>query len=210
MLASMFESGGRSSFAALAGSCLISTISWATTIDFNGLPGSQGSPFVGYTEAGFTVAPLSGNWLVGQTFGHPPPYIFFQHPAVGGTTTTAAIEITHAGATFSFSAIDIYSSVTPVPYVFTGSLSGATVFTTTGTVPLPLGNFITTTNPHGADLIDALDVTLSTFTQFPVPNTVGVDNIVVSTASPSVDEPASFLLLLSAVGVLALLQRQSN
>jgi hypothetical protein len=210
MLASMFKGGCRYAFAALAGSCLIATISRATTIDFNGLPGADGSPFTGYTQAGFAVAPLSSNWLVGQNFGNPPPFIFFEHPAVANTTTTAAIRITDAGATFSFSAIDIYSSVTPVPYIFVGSLSGTTVFTTAGTVPLPFGNFITVSNPNGADLIDALEVTLSTFTQFPVGNRVGVDNIVVNSASSSVAEPASLLLLLSALGVVALVRRRSS
>ena len=122
MLASAFK--GRSRFAALTGGVLISTTAWATTIDFGGLPGSQDSPFTSYTESGFTVAPLSGSWLVGQNFGHPPPFVFFKHPAVGGTTTEAAITVTDADTTFSFNSIDIYSSVTPVPYVFTGLLNG--------------------------------------------------------------------------------------
>jgi hypothetical protein len=79
VVASAFK--GRSGFAALAGGVLISTTAWATNIDFSGLPGRQNSPFTSYTESGFTVAPLSGSWLIGQNIGHPRPFILFGHPA---------------------------------------------------------------------------------------------------------------------------------
>jgi hypothetical protein len=208
-------SKGRSGFAALAGSVLISTTALATNIDFSGIPGSQDSPFTSYTESGFTVAPLSGSWLIGQNIGHPRPFILFGHPAIGGTTTKAAITVTDAGATFRFNAIDIYSSVTPVPYVFTGLVNGQTVFTASGTVPLPYGKFSTVPNPHGTDLIDTLQVTLSTFTQFPVANRVGIDNIVVTAANSRVPEPtgiliAGLLLVGSALAVVALVRRRSS
>jgi hypothetical protein len=211
VLASAFK--GRSRFAALTGGVLISTTAWATTIDFSGLPGSQDSPFTSYTESGFTVAPLSGSWLVGQNFGHPSPFVFFKHPAVGGTTTEAAITVTDADTTFSFNSIDIYSSVTPVPYVFTGLLNGQTVFTASGTVPLSYGKFTIVPNPHGKDLIDTLQVTLSTFTKFPVGNSVGIDNIVITAANSSVPEPtgiliAGLLLVGSALAVVALVRRR--
>jgi hypothetical protein len=188
VLISVCKSGYRFRFAALAGGCLVSTTAWAITIDFNGLPGGEASPFTSYTEAGFTVAPLSRSWLIGQNYGHPPPFIFFKHPAVEGSIAT-----TSANTTFSFSSLDVYSSVTPVPYVFTGLLNGKTVFATSGTVPLPYGKFITVPNPHRADLIDTLQVTLSTSTQ----NAVGVDNIIVSAATAS--ETASTSLLLTSV-----------
>ena len=204
MLASVCKSGYPSPFAALVGGCLISMAAWATTIDFNGLPGNQGWPFTSYTEAGFTVAPLSGSWLVGENYGHPPPFIFFKHPAAEGATTTASVAITSGGATFRFDSLDIYSSVTPVPYVFTGLLDAQTVFTISGTVPLPYGNFTTVPNPYRADLIDTLQVTLSTFTQYPVGNAVGVDNVVVNLANSSVAEPRRLLLFGAALAALAL------
>jgi hypothetical protein len=87
VLPSMFKCGYRSAFTAVL--CLISTAASSVTIDFNGLPGNPGSPFTSYTQAGFTVTPLSGSWLVGQNFGNPPPFIFFEHPAVAGTTLKA-------------------------------------------------------------------------------------------------------------------------
>jgi hypothetical protein len=185
VIASMCKSGYPTPFAALVGGCLISMAAWATTVDFNGLPGDQGSPFTSFTEAGFTVAAISGSWLVGKNYGHPPPFIFFKHPIVEGS-----IEITYDGGTFSFGSLDVYSSVTPVPYVFTGHLNGKTMFTTSGTVPLPYGNFISVSNPHRADLIDTLQVTLSTSIQ----NAVGVDNIVVNAANSSETKPTSLLL----------------
>src|ERR1700731_3913664 len=156
------------------------TAASAITIDFSGLPGNNGSPFTSYTESGFAVDATSENWLVGQSFGNPPPFIDFNHPAVAGTTTTGSIEVTESGATFRMDSVDIYSSVTPVPYILTGLLHGNTVFTVNDTVPNTFGNFATIVNPDALDAVDSLQLTLSTFTEFPVSNAVGIDNLVVT------------------------------
>jgi predicted acyltransferase len=70
-------------------------------------------------------------------------------------------------------------------------------------------------NPHSTDLIDTLQVTLSTFTQFPVANAVGIDNIVVTAANSSVPDPtgiliAALLLVGSAFAVVALVRRRGR
>lgn len=171
--------------AVLLGGCFISAAVGATTIDFNGLSGSDGSPFTSYAESGFTVARLSGSWLVGKNYGNPPPYILFRNPP----TTTASVAVTDAGAPFSFRSIDLYSSTTPIPFIFTGLLNGNTVFTVSGTVPNTFGNFATVSNPHGTDRIDTLQVTLSNPSNPNVPNPVGLDNIVVVAPGSAVPEP---------------------
>jgi hypothetical protein len=58
--------------AALVGGCFISAALGGTTIDFNGLSGSDGSPFTSYAESGFTVARLSGSWFVAKTMATRP------------------------------------------------------------------------------------------------------------------------------------------
>src|SRR5438874_3488702 len=109
------KSGHGFTFAAIVGGCLISTTAWATTIHFDGLPGDR-SPFTSYTEAGFTVDPVSGSWLVGQNYGHPPPFIYFYNPP----DTTASIAVTGGDSLFSFKSLDLYSSITKIPFTFTG------------------------------------------------------------------------------------------
>jgi hypothetical protein len=171
--------------AALVGGCFISAAVGGTTIDFNGLSGSDGSSFTSYAESGFTVARLSGSWLVGKNYGNPPPYILFRNPP----TTTASVAVTGAGAPFSFRSIDLYSSTTPIPFTFTGLLNGNTVFTVSGTVPNTFGNFATVSNPHETDRIDTLQVSLSNPSNPNVPNPVGLDNIVVVAPGSTVPEP---------------------
>jgi hypothetical protein len=204
--------------AVVATACtLLSTAAGAMTIDFNGLLGNQNcgngfsgcAPFTSYTKSGFTVAPLLGSWLAGDSFGHPPPFIVFTNPP----STAASITVTDAGAPFSFSSIDLYSSITPIPYTFTGLLNGNTVFTTSGTVPNTFGNFANVPNPHGTDVIDTLQVTLSN----PLTccsNPVGLDNIVVSASVTVVPEPSTLALLSIGVGIgltgLGIMRRRAS
>jgi hypothetical protein len=70
------------------------------------------------------VLPVSGYWWVWH-YGDPPPFIEFFTPA--GT-----FSVTDGGSTFGFTSIDLYSSVTEIPYTFTGLLDGNTVFTASG------------------------------------------------------------------------------
>jgi hypothetical protein len=173
------------------------------TIDFNGLPGADGSPFTNYTEFGFTVSAASGNWLVGKNYGDPPPFIWFNAPA--GSTITSSIAVADGGATFSFNSIDLYSSVTTIPYTFTGLLSHNAVFTVSGIVPLTFGNFALVLNPDSAAPIDTLEVTLTDSVPCCGSNPVGLDNISVATSVP---EPAYLWMVAAGLGGLILTWRR--
>src|SRR4051794_7705626 len=92
----------------------LSTIALANTIiDFAGI---TDTPLFTYTEAGFTVTSIFGNWEGLTSFGHPPPFIWYLSPGTG----TGTIAVTQASTPFTFQSVDFYSSVTPIPYVFTG------------------------------------------------------------------------------------------
>lgn len=154
----------------------------AITIDFNELFASNGSPFTTYSESGFTVLSASGNWLVGTSYGHPPPYIYFT-----GTTDqslTAGVRVTNGGSAFKFSSVDLYSSITQIPYTFTGFLNSKIVFTATGTVPNTFGDFAKVLNPNSTKIIDALEITLvNPATACCGGNPMGLDNLVMVPAA---------------------------
>lgn len=178
------------------------------TIDFNGLFGADGSPFTNYTEFGSLVSAVSNNWLVGQNYGNPAPFIYFV--AQPQQMITATIAVTDGGAPFTFSSIDLYSSITTIPYTFTGFIGGNQVFTVSGEVPHTFGNFARVMNPYSSDSIDTLDVTLTNSTPPCCSNPMGLDNIVVATAA-STPEPANLLLFVSGIaslGLSRLLRRQ--
>ena len=178
-----------------------------TTIDFNGIPGNDGSAFTSYSESGFTVSSIAGSWLVVQSFGNPAPFIEFT--AQPASTITSVIAVTHAGSAFSFSSIEIYSSITPIPYTFTGLLGGTTVFTVSGVVPNPMGNFLMVMNPDSTLSIDALMVALTTSTPSCCDNFVGLDNIALVTPTSNVPEPSSLMLFgTGAVGLLGAIRRK--
>lgn len=163
----------------------------AATITFDNL--AAAGNFGPYTEAGFAVTPTSGNWITSNTFGHPAPFIQFL--GITGTTVTADVSVTHGGSPFLFTAIDLYSSVTPIPYVFTGLRNATVVFTQSGTVPNTFGNFATVATDSVLP-IDTLLISLSNPAIGPFccgSNPVGLDNIVVNAVQ--VPEPAAALLL---------------
>jgi hypothetical protein len=138
------------------------------TITFNGLAAiANGSPVSTYSESGFTVSATSGNWTV-DTYGNPGPSIIFK-------SMTGAIQVTAGGATFGFSAVDLYSSLTPIPYTITGLRNSKTIFTMAATLPNTFGAFATVVTPQAADVIDTLTISLTN----PLPgNPIGIDNIV--------------------------------
>jgi hypothetical protein len=151
----------------------------ATTIDFGGLPGDS-STFTTYKEDSFTIVPLLKPWI-SISYGKPGPSIVFINPDVKNDLT-ASIKVTGGNFTFKFNSVDLYSSVTKIPYIFTGYLKSNMVFKVTGTEPNTFGNFATVTNPHNMDVIDRLDITLTNPAIPTCPscsgNPMGLDNIV--------------------------------
>ena len=89
----------------------------AATIAFGDLLAS--GAFTTYTESGFTVSAISGSWESNVDFGNPAPFIWFNREA-DDPDTTAQIEITQGGLPFAFTSADLYSSLTTIPFVFSG------------------------------------------------------------------------------------------
>jgi hypothetical protein len=146
-----------------------------TTITFAGLV-INGEPVASYTEAGFTVLATMADWQARTDYGHPAPFIQFKAPVV--SPTTGQITVTAGGSPFSMTSVDLYSSITAIPYVFEGFRNGTPVFTVAGTQPQTFGNFATVLNPRASDIIASLVIRLTN----PPPccgNPVGLDTIVV-------------------------------
>jgi PEP-CTERM motif len=175
----------------------------AATITFNGLlsPG----PITTYVESGFTVSAVTGDWEARTGFGNPAPFIQFLRLATE-PTITAQIEVSASGSPFSFASVDLYSSVTTIPYVITGLLGSSPVFTLSGTVPNTFGGFATV-SAISAPVIDTLRIALSNPATACCGNPVGLDNIVVR----AVPEPELLFLLgtgLAAIGARWTMKRR--
>jgi hypothetical protein len=131
-----------------------------------------------YTESGYTIVSTQASWGP-SGYGNPGPSLQFVTPL--GTTTEGEVRITAAGAGFRFSSIDLYSSVTPIPYVFTGIAGSSTVFAVTGRQGNTFGNFVRVANPQSSAPIDTLLIHLTNT----LPNTccgsnpMGIDNVVI-------------------------------
>jgi hypothetical protein len=150
-----------------------------TTIGF--IKFANGSPLTIYHESGFTVSSSSGAWIASTTYGHPSPYIYFDNP--DGDAVASGIKITRDHSTFKFNSVDLYSSITQIPYIFIGYLESNRVFKVTGTIPNTSGDFATALNSHDMDVIDTLEIMLTNPASIG-PNLMGLDNIVL-TFSPN-------------------------
>jgi hypothetical protein len=170
----------------------------ATTIAFSDFP--TASALTTYTESGFTVSPISGSWESNVDFGNPAPFIWFNREA-DDPEISAEIAVTAGGSPFTFTSADLYSSITEIPFEFSGFLNFNPVFTLAGTVPHTFGNF-ETVNAPSAQIIDTLLITLSNPATDCCPNPVGIDNIVVDTDLEAIPEPASLLLCSSGLALL--------
>jgi hypothetical protein len=131
-------------------------VSRAAVITFGDLSGNHSDPFsTSYTEAGFTVTPITGRWLEGHdshVIGNPLPDIY-------GDTFTASLEVNKfGGGLFAFTSVDLASGTlnAPVTYTIEGLLGGSTIFSASSTVPYP---FVTVGSPSGA-AIDTLRISM--------------------------------------------------
>jgi hypothetical protein len=146
-----------------------------TTIAFTGLVANE-SPVRSYAESGFTVTAESSPWVAWTIYGAPAPCILFF--ARGGTVLTRGVRVTAGSLPFRFVAVDLYSSMTPIPYEIVGLRYSVVVFSMTGTLPNTFGNFKTVEHSSGRDAVDTLVIRLAN----PAPpfgsNPMGLDNIV--------------------------------
>lgn len=162
-----------------------------------------------YAESGFTTSAVSGPWVVSDSYGKPAPFILFTKEA-GLNPLTATIQITNDDSKFTFSSVDLYSSITPIPYVITGLLNSTAVFSFEGTVPNTFGNFQTVVNSNSNYLIDSLTISLTNPAAACCSNPMGLDNITVTPISTtSVPEPNSSLLFLLGLPVVTWLRRRN-
>jgi hypothetical protein len=166
----------------------------ASVIDFTGLQGTNGSAFTSFSEAGFVVAPLTGQFLVGTNFGAPVPDLYAGRSATQPTDSLSVVR--SGGGDFSFASLDIASSVGTTSYSIFGSLGGATVYTLSGSA---LKGGFSTIASCNAGLIDQLTVTGTTVTA----TSFNIDNIVVS-AVPEAPSIAVFGAALLGVGLLGM------
>jgi hypothetical protein len=152
-----------------------------STVTFTGLAGTNTTPFTSHAELGYLVEPVSGPWTVLAGYGRPAPSIKVERTASDPDVIGAIRVRADDASTFRLATVDLYSSITTIPYVLTGTRGGVDVFTATGTVPNTFGNFATVTNPFPSALIDTLIITVTNpqCTLFNCSNPVGVDNIVV-------------------------------
>jgi hypothetical protein len=165
------------------------TASGDATVTFDGLK-IDAAPFVKYTESGFKVTPISGDWTVRASYGNPAPFIEFW--AQPGATVAGEIQVAADGSRFYLKSVNFYSSSTPVPYTIKGLRDSITVFTLTDTLPNTLGNFMAIANQYSADVIDTLSITLTNSTPSCCRNRMGLDNIML-TSKPTTS-PARFSL----------------
>jgi hypothetical protein len=143
------------------------------TCTFSGLLVDQ-EPLSSYTESGITVVATAGGWQARTGFGRPAPSILFITPA--GVSVTGQVEVAAGGSAFTFVSVDLYSSIAPIPYVFTGLMGSTKVFSVSGTAPNALGSFATVANPNASELIDTLDIELANGTAC-CQSPMGLDNV---------------------------------
>jgi hypothetical protein len=183
----------------------INATAQAATIGFDDLAGGQNDPFYFHTEAGFIVFPAGGEpWVQNIVYGNPAPSVIFHRPR-GAPELWAGMFIRSGdGSDFTFAAVDLYSSVTAIPYRFLAYDEGMPVFDFTATMPNTFGQFKTADNPYGDIAIDLLYIELANPFVAVGGNPVGFDNVVVSVVR-AVPEPAtSGLLLIMAAGIFSL------
>lgn len=130
-----------------------------------------------YSENGYAVSVTAGPWMAISTYGHPAPFIEFF--ADGGATVTGRLDISAGGSTFTFASAELYSSTTRIPYVMTGTLNGAMVFSIADELGNTYGNFKQVANLRASLPIDALSITLTNAAATCCRNLMGIDNVVV-------------------------------
>lgn len=193
--------------------CAVAAISFsaqAAVIGFDDI-GENGVPFTFHTEDGFMVFPAGGaDWVNNTVYGAPAPSVIFSRKRGEPEIWAGAFVRAEETLPFTFSAVDLYSSLTPIPYRFIGYKDGMLVFDVSNTMPNTFGSFKTAFNPdYASSLIDLLYIELVNPFVACCSNPVGFDNIVVTRAS-EVPEPGALALALMAVSALLMGSRNNR
>lgn len=183
--------------------CTSTQLSSAAVIGFDDLAGANNDPFYVYSEDGFLVYPGGGaDWVQNIVYGKPAPSLIFNRQR-DDPELFAGVFISEENAhPFTFSAVDLYSSVTPIPYRFLGYREAVPVFDVYGTMPNTFGQFVTAFNTDFEIEIDLLYIELVNPYIAIGGNPVGFDNVVVTTVQ-SVPEPGALALALLPLALLA-------
>ena len=146
------------------------------TIGFSALRENRAAVAM-YTESGFVISPISAQWVAITTYGNPLPSLQFF--AAGGTVT-GELQVIADGAPFWLRSLDFYSSVTRIPYVIEGFLSGEPMFTQLEVLGNTFGNFVRVANSRPDLPVDRLNIRLSNSLPPGLSgnNPMGVDNII--------------------------------
>lgn len=148
----------------------------ATNLQFNELANLQGK-FEQLDSNGFRITATTPNWLIGTSYGHPPPYIYFVRDSNESKPMKGEILISANGRKFMLDSAELYSSTEKTPYSFKGFIGERTVFAFSGVAPNSYGAFQRISNPHAEVAADHVTILLETFTEGSVGNPVGIDNI---------------------------------
>jgi hypothetical protein len=168
-----FVPGGNSS--RLNQTCVVTAVVSAT-ITFKDRT-SLGTPVTTFDEAGFRITAVSGLWQEWPTYGAPVPMIIFMRPPAN-VDASAEIEVHATEGLFAFDTVDLYSSVTPIPYTIRGRLGTNDVLALTGTVPNTFGRFAKVANGNAPQMFESLYIQLGNPATPCCSNPTGLDNIV--------------------------------
>src|SRR5215510_12931093 len=119
-----------------------STPSAPTVITFRTFPGFDAGP---YSESGATVTPISGARR-SNSYGNPGPATVFPGFLFEAPPTAGKLAVMFGARAFKFTAVDVYSSVTQIPWEFRGYLNRIPVFTVDGRQGNTFGRFVRVDN----------------------------------------------------------------
>lgn len=156
-------------------------------VGFSNLGGTNGQPYLGHVEGGFSVTPTAGSWFISQIYGTPLPSIYdgpVNTPGVG------VLQITGGAVPFTLSSFDFSSNNGDSLYNIRGFLGPNLQYEETGTLAGTFGPFAFSTLSilNSTVPVDGLFIGLTPDSGV---TSINIDRIQVMT----VPEPACGLLL---------------